>query len=100
MIGLSHSPEFFRIKDGVWKVVHLLVSNLENWGTEQYSTVQYCTVEFINCDVQFFNLSTLPILIPLFRHLVTGADEPGCLSVPGKSASLTVCLLCRSLSAQ
>jgi len=31
---------------------------------------------------------------------MTGAGEPGCLHLPGKSPSLTVCLLCRSLSAQ
>jgi hypothetical protein len=51
-------------------------------------------------DVQFFNLSWLHILIPVFWHFMTGAGGPGCLHLHGKSASLTVCLLCRLLSAQ
>lgn len=58
LIDLSYSLEFFSLKDGVWKVVRLLVSSLENQSTEQYSTILYSRVHELWCSVfQYFNIA-------------------------------------------
>jgi hypothetical protein len=96
LIGFSHSLEFFSIKDGVWKV-YVCLYPVYNTRV-QSSTVLYSRVPALWCSV--FNILWLPILMPVFWNFVIVAGEPGCLHLPGKSASLTLCLLCRSLSAQ